>query len=103
MSGKLQRKLLLLGKYNPRGRTLAKIYSESATEHTAADPGKVVDYKVLRNGWFVVSGHNGPRGFYVKGVLRQQTLLLMCLEYGEKDCPLTGEDISIMARAFDGK
>jgi hypothetical protein len=96
-------KLLLLGKYNPRSRTLAKIYSEWATEHTATDPGKVVDYKVLRDGWFVVSGHDGPRGFYVKGVLREPTLLLMCLEYDEQDCPLTGEDISVMARAFDGK
>jgi hypothetical protein len=96
-------RLLLLGKSNPRGRTLAKIYSEWATEHTAADPGKVVDYKVLRDGWFVVSGHDGPRGFYVKGVLRQQTLLLMCLEYDEQDCPLSGEDISVMARSFDGK
>jgi hypothetical protein len=96
-------RLLLLGKYNPRGRTLAKIYSEWAAEHTATDPGKVVDYKVLRDGWFVVSGHDGPRGFYVKGLLRQQTLLLMCLEYDEQDCPLTEQDISVMARAFNGK
>src|SRR6266498_4276071 len=33
-------KLLLLGKHNPRSHTLAKIYSEWAAEHTAADPGK---------------------------------------------------------------
>jgi hypothetical protein len=96
-------KLLLLGKYSPPSRTLATIYSEWATEHTAADPGKIVDYKVLRDGWFVVSGQDGPRGFYVKGVLRQQTLLLMCLEYDEQDCPLTEQDIGTMARSFDGK
>lgn len=96
-------KLLLLGKANPPGRTLAKIYSEWATEHTLKDPGKVVDYKVLRDGWFVVSGNDGPRGFYVKGVLRQQTLLLMCLEYDEQNCPLSGQDIGTMARSFDGK
>jgi hypothetical protein len=96
-------KLLLLAKGNPRDHTLTKIYSEWAAEHTATDPGKVVDYKVLRDGWFVVSGHDGPRGFYVKGLLRQQTLLLMCLEYDEQDCPLTEQDISVMARAFDGK
>jgi hypothetical protein len=83
--------LLLVGKSNPRERPLAKIYSESASEHTAAEPEKVVDYKVLRDGWFVVSGRNGPRGFYVKGVLKQQTLLLMCLEYDEQDCPLTDQ------------
>jgi hypothetical protein len=96
-------KLLLLGKHNPRDRTLAKIYSEWAAEHTATDPGKAVDYKVLRDGWFIVSGHDGARGFYVKGVLRQPTLLLMCLEYDEQDCPLTEQDISVMARSFDGK
>lgn len=96
-------KLLLLGKHNPRNRTLAKIYSEWATEHTATDPGKIVDYKVLRDGWFVVSGHDGPRGFYVKGVLRQPTLLLMCLEYDEQDCSLSEQDISVMVRAFNGK
>jgi len=98
-----QTRLLLLGKHNPRDRTLAKIYSEWAAEHTATDPGKVVDYKVLRDGWFVVSGHDGPRGFYVKGVLRQPTLLLMCLEYDEQDSPLTEQDISVMVRSFDGK
>jgi S1-C subfamily serine protease/Flp pilus assembly protein TadD len=96
-------KLLLLGKHNPRSHTLAKIYSEWAAEHTAADPGKVVDYKVLRGDWFVVSGRDGPRGFYVKGVLRQETLLLMCLEYDEQDCPLTEQDIGIMSRSFNGK
>ena len=96
-------KLLLLGKVNPPGRTLAKIYSEWATEHTPKDPGKVVDYKVLRDGWFVVSGYDGPRGFYVKGVLRQQILLLLCLEYDEQNCPLSEQDIGVMARSFDGR
>ena len=103
MSQDGQTKLLLLGKHNPRSHTLAKIYSEWAAEHTAADPGKVVDYKVLRDDWFVVSGRDGPRGFYVKGVLRQETLLLMCLEYDEQDCPLTEQDIGIMSRSFNGK
>jgi S1-C subfamily serine protease len=96
-------KLLLLGKHNPRSQTLAKIYSEWAAEHTAADPGKVVDYKVLRDGWFVVSGRDGSRGFYVKGVLRQETLLLMCLEYDAEDDVLTEQDITIMSRSFNGK
>ena len=95
-------RLLLLARHNSPDRTLAKIYSEWTAEHTKTDPGKVVQYKVLRDHWFVVSGQNSSRGFYVKVVLRGDVLLLMCLEYEEGDCPLSAKDIAVMSDAFTG-
>jgi hypothetical protein len=83
-------------------RTFSQIFQDYAAEHTRKYPDKVVDYKIERDNWFVVSGHNGSRKFYVKTVLRSDSILYMYLEYDEANPPVTGETLSTMTSQFDG-
>jgi S1-C subfamily serine protease len=83
-------------------RTFSQIFQDYTAEHTKKYPNKVVDYKVEKDGWFVVWGRNGPRKFYVKSVLRPDTTLYMYLEYDEKKPPVNSDTLSTMAGEFDG-
>jgi hypothetical protein len=95
-------KLLLLSERNSPRRNATQLYQQWAREHTKEDPNKVVNYKVQKQNWFVVSGRNGDRGYYVKGILRGDRVLYMCLEYDEDNSPLDDETVTEMSRAFDG-
>jgi hypothetical protein len=82
--------------------TLKSLYRQWTAEHTAKDPGKVVDYKTLRNNWFVVSGFDGPRVYYVKVVVRGSEALFMCLEYDRVGGNITPDMLTTMSRSFTG-
>jgi hypothetical protein len=90
-------------------RPLAKGYSNWATEH--ADAGdRVVQYKVLRDSWFVVSGTFGSnaegaanKGFYVKGVKRGDTLIMMRLLYNENTSPIPEDALTAISHSFTGQ
>lgn len=95
-------KLLLLVKPKKPGQSLAQLYSEWSAEHTRNDPGKTVDYKVLRDTWFVVSGGDGPRGYYVKVAARGDKFYFCCLEYDNVAPPLGSEGFATVSRSFPG-
>src|SRR5439155_11107446 len=96
-------KLLAYARLKNARETLSSVYNDLAKEHTAQEPQKLVDYKVLRDKWCVVSGNNGPGGYYVKVVLRGEMFLYMCLEYDQKESPLSPEQLTAMSQAFDGR
>ena len=77
-------------------------YKQWTAEHTVKDPGKVVEYKTLHGNWFVVSGHDGPRGYYVKVVVRGSESLFLCLEYDEAQSNDLGKMLTKMSRSFTG-
>ena len=84
-------------------RALRENFERWAAEHTRSEPAKTVDYKVLRDDWFVVSGEIGERGFYLKAVAKRDVLVFLHLEYDKDNYPFTKETLTAMSRAFDGK
>jgi hypothetical protein len=62
----------------------------------------LVDYKVLRNDWFVVSGEKNGRGFYVKAVAKRDVLAFMYFECDENNYPINKETLTIMSKSFNG-
>lgn len=83
-------------------RKLADGYREWTSERTNEHPHRAVAYKVLKSTWFVVSGDEDGRGFYLKCVARGQYFISMFLEYDEEDCPIWQDTFTAMSRAFDG-
>jgi hypothetical protein len=78
-------------------------YERWVAERTKSEPAKTVDYKVLRDDWFVVSGEKSGRGFYVKAVAKRDVLVFMYFECDENNYPVSKETLTAMSRAFDGK
>jgi hypothetical protein len=66
-----------------------------------ADP-KTIDYKVLKDSWFVVSGDSKTTGYYTKGVRRRSDVLLLELQYDGAACNIPEEMLTEMSRKFDG-
>jgi serine/threonine protein kinase len=83
-------------------RKLADVYKERTSERTREHPHRVVAYKVLKSTWFVVSGDEAGRGYYLKCIARGQHFISMFLEYDEEDCPISEDTFTAMSRAFDG-
>lgn len=81
---------------------LANAYREWSSEKTPEHPNRAVPYKILKGTWFVVSGDEQGRGFYLKCVAREPHLLFMLLEYDEENCPISKESFTAMSRRFDG-
>ena len=81
---------------------LANAYRKWSSERTPEHPNRVVPYKVLKATWFVVSGDDQGRGFYLKCVARDRHLISMSLEYDEDNCPISKESFAAMSRGFDG-
>lgn len=84
-------------------RTVQELYNFYAAEHTADDPDKRNDYtRPPRNGdWFVVSGSNRGRGYYIKGVKRGGRFLFLGIEYDENGPnTMSREDIETISRSF---
>ena len=94
--------LNLLARQNTDGTAFNRLYQDWIAEHTQARPNKKVHYKVLKDSWFVVSGIEGERGFYVKGVKKGNLVVLMSLDYDENASPLQTETLLVMSRSFDG-
>jgi hypothetical protein len=90
--------------------SLNKVYTDCATGHK-------IDYKVLRQDWFVVSGdlgpvdgiymeedtlHNAPRqSFYIKGLKQGDDVVMMNLQYEDDDFPFYDEEtFNAVVRSF---
>jgi formylglycine-generating enzyme required for sulfatase activity len=70
--------------------SLNKVYTDCATGHK-------IDYKVLRQDWFVVSGDLGPvdgidMGFYIKGLKQGDDVVMMNLQYEDDDFPFYDDE-----------
>jgi|GEM_PF-2130241 len=96
------RTTLILFAQRTGGRSLSAIYGEWSAQHTTGQPNKIVHYKVMKGNWFVVSGVEGERGYYLKGVQKGPVVVFMSLQYDENSSPLQDETLSAMSHAFDG-
>ncbi|HEX8898696.1 MAG TPA: toll/interleukin-1 receptor domain-containing protein [Chthoniobacterales bacterium] len=94
--------LTLYVERNGSARRLRESYERWSAERTKTEPNKIVDYKVLRDNWFVVSGQKADRGFYLKAVAKKDVLEFMYLDCDENHYPVTGETLTAMSRSFDG-
>ena len=95
--------LELFVRKNNSPRALRDNFEHWAAERTKSEPARTVDYKVLRDDWFVVSGGKNGRGFYLKAVAKRDVLAFMYFESDENNYPVTKETLTTMSRAFDGK
>jgi class 3 adenylate cyclase len=72
----------------------------------AAEVSQNIDYKVLKDTWFVVSGTFGPpghrAGFYTKGVKKAKNVIMMRLHYSEENYPFADDALTAISRSFDG-
>lgn len=89
--------------------SLAKSYrSRIADSHDTQ--GRTIEYKTLKENWFVISGKFAPdvshatsMGFYTKAVKKGSKVIFMHIRYNEED-PLIGDQVlTAMSRSFDGK
>ena len=88
---------------NNSARALRDSYEQWAAEQSKTQPARTVDYKVLREDWFVVSGEKSGRSFYIKAVAKRDVLAFMYFEADVKNYPVSKETLTAMSRAFDGK
>lgn len=98
-----QTTVVLFVQKNNSSQALRNGFEQWAADHTKTEPAKSVDYKVLRDDWFVVSGEKNGRGFYVKAVAKKDVLVFMHFECDENNYPVSKETLTAMSRAFDGK
>ncbi len=61
-----------------------------------------IDYKVLKDTWFVVSGDSDTTGYYTKGVKRGDNVIVMELEYTGSACNIPDAMLTEISRKFDG-
>jgi len=73
---------------------LRKVYDDYLAQFRAAPNQRTVDYKVIKDNWFVVSG--------TKGVKRGDDVFLMQLEYAGRVCNIPNAMLAQMSHAFDG-
>ena len=71
-------KLIVFGRNNPLNEQVKDAFEDTASR--LAGPGKVT-YKVIRPGWFVVSGENGNSLFYAKTLYAHEQFKSFELNY----------------------
>lgn len=82
---------------------LRKVYDDYLAQFRAAPNHRAVDYKVIKDNWFVISGGNKTTGYYTKGVKRGDDVFLMQLEYAGKTCNIPNAMLTEISQKFDGK
>ena len=93
--------LLVYGAYNSLDQTLNEVLTQES-ERSPDHPNRVVTYKVLRGGWFVVSGTENGRIFYQKTTLRDSTFKTFRIEYNESQKQTFDSITAFIARSFKG-
>jgi hypothetical protein len=79
-----------------------KVYDDYVNQFHAASGRRTIDYKVVKDTWFVVSGSSRTTGYYVKGVKHGDSVFVMQLEYAGAVCKIPAAMVTEMSRAFDG-
>ncbi|WP_295455752.1 hypothetical protein [uncultured Thiodictyon sp.] len=92
--------LSVYGSNNALDQSLEEAYLEAARGGLADDPKRVVTYKVIKPGWFVVSGVNGGTVFYQKTLSAGDQFLTFILEYPEGKKSLFDPIVKRVATSF---
>jgi hypothetical protein len=81
---------------------LRKVYDDDLARYQAAPDHRSIDYKVIKDNWFVVSAGTRTTGYYTKGVQHGDDVFLMELEYAGRLCNIPNATLTRISRAFDG-
>jgi len=81
---------------------LKRVYEKCITQFSSGADPKTIDYKVLKDSWFVVSGDSKTTGYYTKGVRRRSDVLVLELQYDGAACNIPDDMLTEMSRKFDG-
>jgi hypothetical protein len=76
-----QASLLVWGSYNIDDRAIKDLYAEALEEQGEGGTKREVTYKVVKGGWFVISGFEGSSVFYRKTLLQRGTTYTFELRY----------------------
>jgi len=88
---------------NALSRTLRDAYNDALDTSTdSPSVRKIVTYKLFKQDWFVVSGHQGDRIFYQKTFLRGGVFKTFSIEYDESQKTVFDAIAAKMARSFAG-
>jgi hypothetical protein len=80
-----------------------KVYDDCIAEFRKKANHITIDYKVLKDPWFVVSGDSDTH-YYTKGVKRGNNVILMELECKGDACSnIADAMLTEISRGFDGK
>ena len=79
-----------------------KAYDNCIAEFRKETNHRTIDYKVLKETWFVVSGDSNTTGYYTKGVTRGDNVIVVELEYTGGACNIPDAMLTEISRKFDG-
>jgi len=88
--------------FNVLSGPIKKAYDNCISEFRKNANHTTIDYKVLKDTWFVVSGDSDTTGYYTKGVKRGRDVVAMQLEYTGDACNIPDPMLTEMSRNFDG-
>jgi hypothetical protein len=81
--------------------TVRSAYDDCLAQFYKAPDHRKVDYKVIRDNWFVISAGTHTTGYYTKGVKHGDDVFVMELEYGDV-CIIPNATLAQISHAFDG-
>jgi hypothetical protein len=93
--------LIVYGSYKALDKTLKETFDEEANA-SADHPKRVVTYKVLRAGWFVVSGREAGKIFYQKTMLKGNTFKSFRIEYDQAQKAAFDPIVKVIEKSFRG-
>jgi WD40 repeat protein len=88
--------------FNVLSTPVKEAYDNCLAEFRKKGNHITIDYKVLKDTWFVVSGDSDTTGYYTKGVKRGDNVIVMQLEYTGSACNLPDAMLTEISRKFDG-
>jgi len=88
--------------FNVLSGPVKKAYDNCIAEFRNKANHTTIDYKVLKDTWFVVSGDSDTTGYYTKGVKRGDNVIVMELEYTGSACNIPDAMLTEISRKFDG-
>jgi hypothetical protein len=80
-----------------------KVFDDYVNQFRTAPDHRTIDYKVMKETWFVVSGSSKTTGYYVKGVRHGDDVFVMELDYVGAVCRIPASMVADMSHAFNGE
>jgi hypothetical protein len=87
-------RMAVFGRLNAPEKSLEALFNEELT------PSRTITYKVLKDKWFVVSGYEGDKVFYLKARLKDDTIKTFFIEADRALQPLMQPITEKIAKSF---
>ncbi len=82
---------------------IRKVFDDYVNQFQAAPDHRTIDYKVVKDSWFAVSGSSKTTGYYVKGVRHGDNVFVMELDYVGAVCRIPASMVAQMSHTFNGE